>query len=133
MEDGTDLWTWMQFLKTNDEEELAMLAQRSPELHKAVGVLMELSADQQTRLLFEAREKAWRDQVDRIEGALEQGLARGLEQGLEQGLAQGLEQGSKNRAIAIAKNMLRRNIPIDEIAEDTGLSIAAIETLTSSD
>ena len=38
-----------------------MLATRSPQLRKAVGVLKELSADEQTRMLYEKQEMARRD------------------------------------------------------------------------
>ena len=38
-----------------------MLATRSPQMRKAVGVLKELSADEQTRMLYEKREMARRD------------------------------------------------------------------------
>jgi predicted transposase/invertase (TIGR01784 family) len=60
-DDSTELWYWMKFIKTDDEEVLDMLATRSPQMHKAVGVLKELSADEQTRMLYESREMARRD------------------------------------------------------------------------
>jgi len=60
-DDSTDLWFWMKFIKTDDEEVLDMLATRSPQLRKAVGVLKELSADEQTRMLYEKQEMARRD------------------------------------------------------------------------
>jgi len=59
--DSTELWYWMKFFKTDDEEVLDMLATRSPQMRKAVGVLKELSADEQTRMLYEKREMARRD------------------------------------------------------------------------
>jgi predicted transposase/invertase (TIGR01784 family) len=60
-DDSTELWYWMKFIKTDDEEVLDMLATRSPQMRKAVGVLKELSADEQTRMLYEKREMARRD------------------------------------------------------------------------
>ena len=60
-DDSTELWYWMKFIKTDDEEVLDMLATRSPQMKKAVGVLKELSADEQTRMLYEKREMARRD------------------------------------------------------------------------
>ena len=44
-----------------------MLAQRSPQMRKAVGVLKELSADEVTRMLFEKREMARRDVESMVE------------------------------------------------------------------
>jgi len=46
-------------------------------LNKAVGVLLDLSADEQTRLLYEAHEKARRDEVSRTRGALKK-VARAM-------------------------------------------------------
>jgi len=60
-DDSTNLWYWMKFIKSDDEEGLDMLAMRSPEMKKAVGVLKELSADERTRMLYEQREMVLRD------------------------------------------------------------------------
>jgi hypothetical protein len=57
----------MKFIKTDDEEVLDMLATKSSQLRKAVGVLKELSADEQTRILFEKREMARRDFKSQLE------------------------------------------------------------------
>jgi hypothetical protein len=46
----------MKFIKADKEEDLDMLAQRSPEMKKAVGILKELSSYERTRMLFEERE-----------------------------------------------------------------------------
>ena len=72
--DETALWDWMRFMETKDEEELEMLATKSPELKKAVGVLKELSMDERTRMLAEDREKARRDMASRLEGAKREGI-----------------------------------------------------------
>ena len=71
--DNPDLWNWMKFIETKNEEELEMLATKSPELKKAVGVLKELSADERTRMIAEDREKARRDEASRINGARREG------------------------------------------------------------
>jgi predicted transposase/invertase (TIGR01784 family) len=61
IDDSTDLWYWMKFIKSDDEGVLDMLATRSPQIKKAVGVLKELSADERTRMIYENREMARRD------------------------------------------------------------------------
>jgi predicted transposase/invertase (TIGR01784 family) len=66
-DDSTDLWYWMKFIKSDDEEVLDMLATRNPQMKKAVGVLKELSADEATRMLYEKREMARRDLESRVE------------------------------------------------------------------
>ena len=47
-----------------------MLATRSPQMRKAVGVLKELSADERARMLYEKREMARMDFESRIDGAI---------------------------------------------------------------
>ena len=79
--DKTELWNWMRFIATTDEEELNMLATKSPELRKAVGVLKELSADERTRMIAEDREKARRDEVSRLNRARREGREEGREEG----------------------------------------------------
>ena len=79
--DTTELWNWMRFMETNNEEELKMLATKGPELKKAVGVLMELSADERTRMLAESREKARRDEASRLRRARREGREEGVQIG----------------------------------------------------
>ena len=57
-----------------------MIETKSPELKKAVCIVRELSQDEETRLQFEAREKARMDYEDRMDGALERGsIKKGIE------------------------------------------------------
>jgi predicted transposase/invertase (TIGR01784 family) len=123
--DKTELWNWMRFIQSNDEEELRMLATRSPELKKAVVVLKELSTDERTRMIAEAREKARRDEASRINSAEK----RGREEGREVGREEGREEGKREKAIAVARKLLGLNMPIDEIAEATDLSCEEIKAL----
>jgi predicted transposase/invertase (TIGR01784 family) len=64
-----------------------------------------------------------------LQQGMEQGLQQGMEKGLEQGLQQGLEQGAKQEKIAIAKNALSMNMPIEQIIKLTGLTKEEIESL----
>jgi predicted transposase/invertase (TIGR01784 family) len=61
--DGTVLWDWLEFMRTQDEEELDMLSARNPDVGRAVTRLRELSADEKVRALHEAHEKARRDRI----------------------------------------------------------------------
>ena len=86
-----------------------MIAERSPQVKKAVVRLMELSSDERTRLLYESRQKMeWDNQAREIEARSEE-------------------------KIAIAKKLLKRNRPIEEIVEDTGLTYEEIEALANAD
>ena len=55
-------------------------------LEEAYNTLKEISADEQKRLEYEAREKALKDYNTQILRAKEQGLRWGMEQGIEQGI-----------------------------------------------
>ena len=82
-----------------------MIAETSPQVKQAVVRLIELSADEKARALYEAREKERRDIRAREKYVL------------------------KEQAFTIATRMLNRNRPIDEIIEDTGLTRAEVESL----
>jgi predicted transposase/invertase (TIGR01784 family) len=53
----------------------------------------------------------------------------GIEVGVKQGIEQGKEQGSKENQLKIAKKMLNKNKPIEEIIEFTGLTKEEIENI----
>jgi len=100
-----DLLDWMKFFDIKTEEELNILAQKSPAMKRATLRLLELSADEKARQLYEARLKEQRDSYARESGA------------------------RQDERFTIAKNMLKRGRPIDEIVEDTGLTHEEIEAL----
>jgi predicted transposase/invertase (TIGR01784 family) len=129
VDDGSELCDWLKFIKSDDEEELQMLAQKSPELHKAVGIIMEISQDEQMRLQAEAYEKYRRDQSARLWGAQQAGEIKGRVEGKAEGKAEGRVEGRVEGIITVAQRMLKRGKSINEVAEDTGLSIADIERL----
>jgi predicted transposase/invertase (TIGR01784 family) len=113
IKDDTKLWEWLKFLTSTHKEEFTMLAQNNPDIEKAVGVLMELSADEQTRLLYESREKARWDEMARMRGSKAEGRA----------------EGEKKKAIEVARKLLQRGIQTDIIVETTGLPPEKIANL----
>ena len=84
-----------------------MLAERSPAMKKVTMRLLELSADEKARQLYEARLKEQRDSWARESGAVQ------------------------NAMYTVAKNMLLDGEPLDKIIRYTGLSYAEIEDLQS--
>jgi predicted transposase/invertase (TIGR01784 family) len=107
------LWNWLRFLRAETEEELDMVAQTSPAIQKAVAKVLIYSGDERIRRIHEEEVKARRDRESQIHGAREEGVA----------------QGQQEKARAIARKMLKRNRPVDEIMEDTGLTHEEIEKL----
>jgi len=100
-EDGTELWNWLKFLSAERKEDLEMIAEKSPQVKKAVVRLMELSNDERTRLLYESRQKMEWDNQARERGAV----------------------------LNVAKNLLSVGDPIDKIVSVTGLTREEVEGL----
>jgi len=103
--DGTQLYDWAKFIAAESEEELKMLEERNPQVAKAVVKFRELSADERARDLYERRERARIDQASREKWAF------------------------KQAQFEIARKMINRKRPIDEIVEDTGLTREEVESL----
>ena len=104
-----NLLNWMKFFDAKTKEDLDMLAQTSPAMKKATVRLMELSADEKARQLYEARMKQEHDIISREHGARQQGVKQGL--------------------LTTAQNALRMQLPIEDIAKLTGLTYEEIEAL----
>ena len=122
-----------------------MLAEKNPPVLKAVGKLAVLNEDERARLIADSRNKLQWDIAAVTRDAEARGEARGLAQGEARGLAQGeargeargrtegrmegQTEGRTEASRAIARNMLQRNMPIDEIAAMTELSEKEILSL----
>ena len=52
---------------------------------------------------------------------------KGYNSGLKEGISKGKEEGIKEGSTAVARNMLNKNMKIEEISELTGLSIEIIK------
>jgi len=105
--DGTQLYDWARFINAESEEELNMIAERNPEVGKAVVKLRELSADERARDLYERREKERRDIASQKRWAI------------------------KQREFEIAKTLLLDGDSIDRIVKVTGLTFEEVEGLRS--
>ena len=81
-----------------------MLGKKNEKIEKATNHLYELSQDEKTRMLYDAREKAKWDEQSRLKGA------------------------ENNKAIEIAKNLLGK-LSIDDIASSTGLTTDVVKGL----
>ncbi len=94
-DDGTDLWDWLRFIKTNNEEEMEMLAQENPEIEKAYDALQDLSNDEVLRHEAQQREMYLQNELAINEERYEQGVKEGIEKGVKEGMKKGKEQGIK--------------------------------------
>jgi hypothetical protein len=62
----------MSFIASERKEDLEMIANRNPEVGKAVIKLIELSGDERARALYDIREKERRDESSRMKWAIKQ-------------------------------------------------------------
>ena len=125
--DGSELWTWLEFIKAESEEELKMLVKKEPKMKAAAERLLAINRDPATRALYEAREKEQRDSRARVRLAMQRGIAEGLEKGMEKGMEKGIAEGR----LAIARNMIEDRETVDKIMKYTGLSLEEIENITN--
>ena len=97
----------MLFLENSPEELLEVIKNHDPAIEKEEKVLDWLSSDEETRRLYDLREKAIHDEITRITGAK--------------------EEGREERIKEVAVNMLSNDIDI--ITKITGLPIKQIEEI----
>ena len=100
------LLLWLSLFKASSEEELTKIkAMEVPVMDQAINAYYTITASSEFKEKERLRAKARHDE------------------------AQALYNAETAKALAIAKNMLNRNRPIDEIIEDTGLTREEVENL----
>ena len=104
---------WMLFLAARTRERMEELAKEDAMMQKALTTLEFLSQDEQTRVLYEARQKALHDYVSAIGDAEERGETKGRMEG----------------RMETAQAMLTRGMDMRLISEVTGLSAEEVERL----
>ena len=123
----TALDEWSAFLTNytllNEKKYKSQL--HNPNVNKALEKLEFMSMDSEQRSLFEDRIKQLLD----IEDLMETGKALSKKEGKEEGIAEGVEKGKISEKLEMAKKMLLKNRPIEEIVEFTGLSVEEIRNI----
>lgn len=104
------------------KEELEEIAMTTPAIKEAVGFEDTFLQDKIERRAYEQREKAIRDYYSYMSAFKEEGLQQGLQEGLQRGIQQGLQQGMQEGIRKVAINLLKANMPIDFIVQNTGLN-----------
>jgi len=101
---------WLQFVNAETEEEFEMLKQTGvAPIQEAIYVLYQMSDDEKIQEAARLREKALHIEASNISGAK--------------------QEASDERAKAIARKMLKRDKPIEEIIEFTGLTLEDVTAL----
>jgi predicted transposase/invertase (TIGR01784 family) len=85
---------WLRFFNHAHEEDETMRASyENPVIHKAFGLLEDLSADEKNRYLAEVREKAMRNERSELAAARREGRKEGFEEGRKEGAEEVIRQG----------------------------------------
>jgi predicted transposase/invertase (TIGR01784 family) len=117
--DQSKLADWLRFFAAREEEAFTMLAQTSPAMAEAWGVIKELSADESARMIAESREKALMDFNSAVGSALRKGERKGL------------QKGRQAERLEVARNALREKLPFETVVRLTGLSLEEVKQLAS--
>jgi predicted transposase/invertase (TIGR01784 family) len=110
---------WLRLIRAEKEEEIEMLAAKSPEIKETYAVLKKLSESEEARLLCESREKAIWDEQARLYSATKDGFEKGVEEGRK--------EGKRQNTLDIASKLLDMKLDVDSIALATGLTVEEIE------
>ena len=125
MAGGDGIFAWMKFLSGKSREEFENMAKTNEYLKEACDTLIKLSADDEKRLEYEARERALRDYNTQIQSAMELGEARGLKKGMSKGINKGISKGKK----MVLRNLFLRGISAEDGAAIVEMDISAVREM----
>jgi predicted transposase/invertase (TIGR01784 family) len=108
----SELLDWLRLIRSESEEEIEMLATKTEEIKMTVGRLKQLSADERTRMLYEARELYLMDEATRREVAVAEGRAEGRTEG----------------KLEMVKQMLLDGFDIELVSRISGMSTEEIKS-----
>lgn len=107
LKNDPDILNWMRFLGGKTRREFEAMAKKDEYIEEAYRELEKLSADEQAKLEYEAREKAIRDHNSQMNSALKRGMEKGKR--------------------SLIRTMLENGAEPDLIAKLTGLSLSEIK------
>jgi predicted transposase/invertase (TIGR01784 family) len=133
----TDLEKWAIFLRYADvpayRDIVNKVIESKEELQMAGELLMSISQNERERAIYRSRRMFQSDLESNIATAEARGEARGKQIGLDEGRQMGLDEGRQmgldEGRIAIARNLLQMNVPLDQIVVATGLTPEIVEAL----
>jgi predicted transposase/invertase (TIGR01784 family) len=94
-------------------------------IQKAEEKMVYVAGDKETLHAYQMREMALSDWTSGVNHAREEGLLEGRLEGMQEGRL----EGQREEKIEIARNLKKIGVPVDQIAQGTGLSIEDITEL----
>ena len=116
-----DFDRWIYVLKNMETIKRLPWAAQNSVFQKLAEIADVSSLTKEERLYYDEALRKYRDTLCVLEGAEQRGLKRGL--------AKGREEGRAEERIEIARNMKVKGLPVDLIAECSGLSPEEIAKL----
>ncbi len=114
VENKIEQWLWTII---GEEEKIEMAEKDNKEIKKAIEIVDTMSMDKRERELYEAR----------LKGEFNYSISINVAK--NEGIEEGEKIGKKKKQREIAKKMLSRKMPIEEIIEITGLTRKEIENI----
>ena len=125
----TKLEKYMLMLKLRKREELLEVSKGDKSMSEVYKKLDDLSKDKYYALLYDEEEKKAYENKCILEDAIEDAKENGYSSGYDSGYDSGKSAGVSNEKINIAKNMLKKNMSIEDISDVTGLTIDEINKI----
>ena len=121
----TKLEKYMLMLKLRKREELLEVSKGDKDMSEVYKKLDDLSKDKYYALLYDEEEKKAYENKCILEDAIEDAK----ENGYSSGYNSGYDSGKSDSISNIAKNMLKKNMSIEDISDVTGLTLEEINNL----
>lgn len=102
---------WMRFLGGRCEEDFRHMAEKDKYIEEAYDTLKKLSADEEKRLEYEARQKVIRDHNSFMKSAEKRGLQQGIQYTLK------------------ALELKKQNLSAEQIAEELQISLNDVKMI----
>ncbi len=114
---------WMLFIDNPNSKEVHKIMEKNKRVKEAVIKVKEMTEDEKMERLAFLRQKAILDE-DAIRDA---GYDDGFEEGKEDGIREGIKEGIKTGKIDMIKRLYSINMPIEQIANVTEMSIEEVK------
>ena len=124
-----DFDRWIYVLKNMDTIKRLPWAAQNSVFQKLAEITDVSSLTKEERLHYDEALRKYRDTLCVLEGAEQRGLKRGRAEGLAKGLAKERAEGLAKGREETARNMKAKGLPVDLIAECSGLSPEEISQL----
>ena len=123
-----ELVIWLRFIMNPEELSMEEI-DYTDEIKEAERILRDINSNEHDIWLAEQRLKYIRDQYAERKYARKEGYEEGHEEGYKEGHKKGHKEGNKEAMIKVARKMIQKEIPINEIIELTGLTKEEIENI----